>query len=54
MILSRSNIISQFKRMEITLVYVRDTLMAGSVVMKDIPDDVAAFGNPCKVQKSNQ
>lgn len=26
---------------------------AGSVVVKDIPDDVVAFGNPCKVQKSN-
>lgn len=26
---------------------------AGSVVVKDIPDNVVAFGNPCKVQKSN-
>lgn len=27
------------------------TIGAGSVVTKDIPDDVLAFGNPCKVQK---
>jgi len=26
---------------------------AGSVVIKDIPDNVVAFGNPCKVIKSN-
>lgn len=29
------------------------TVGAGSVVVKDIPDNVVAFGNPCKVQKSN-
>lgn len=28
------------------------TIGAGSVVTKDIPDNVLAFGNPCKVQKS--
>ena len=28
------------------------TIGAGSVVTKDIPDDVLAFGNPCKVVKS--
>ncbi len=28
------------------------TIGAGSVVTKDIPDDVLAFGNPCKVIKS--
>lgn len=27
---------------------------AGSVVVKDIPDDVIAFGNPCKVVKKNE
>ncbi|MFK7814392.1 MAG: sugar O-acetyltransferase [Maribacter sp.] len=27
------------------------TIGAGSIVTKDIPDDVLAFGNPCKVQK---
>lgn len=27
------------------------TIGAGSVVTKDIPDDVLAFGNPCVVQK---
>lgn len=26
---------------------------AGSVVTKDIPDDVIAYGNPCKVVRSN-
>jgi acetyltransferase-like isoleucine patch superfamily enzyme len=25
---------------------------AGSVVLRDLPDNVVAFGNPCKVQKS--
>jgi maltose O-acetyltransferase len=28
------------------------TIGAGSVVTKDIPDDVLAFGNPCRVVKS--
>jgi maltose O-acetyltransferase len=28
------------------------TIGAGSVVTKDIPDDVLAFGNPCKVVKA--
>jgi len=27
------------------------TIGAGSIVAKDIPDNVLAFGNPCKVQK---
>lgn len=27
---------------------------AGSVVTKDIPDGVIAFGNPCKVVRENQ
>ena len=27
---------------------------AGSVVVKDIPDNVVAFGNPCKVIKNNR
>lgn len=27
---------------------------AGSVVVKDIPDNVVAFGNPCKVIKDNK
>ena len=27
------------------------TIGAGSVVTKDIPDNVVAFGNPCKVHK---
>ncbi|SFR52175.1 maltose O-acetyltransferase [Robiginitalea myxolifaciens] len=27
------------------------TIGAGSVVTKDIPDNVLAFGNPCKIQK---
>lgn len=27
---------------------------AGSVVVKDIPDGVSAFGNPCKVQHKNE
>lgn len=26
---------------------------AGSVVCKDIPDDVIAFGNPCRVIRKN-
>lgn len=26
---------------------------AGSVVVKDIPDDVTAFGNPCKIHHKN-
>lgn len=28
------------------------TIGAGSVVSKDIPDNVLAFGNPCKVQRA--
>lgn len=27
---------------------------AGSVVVKDIPDNVVAYGNPCRVVKSNE
>lgn len=27
---------------------------AGSVVTKDIPDNVVAYGNPCRVMRSNQ
>lgn len=27
---------------------------AGSVVVKDIPDNVIAFGNPCKVIRDNK
>ena len=27
---------------------------AGSVVVKDIPDSVVAFGNPCRVIKKNE
>lgn len=27
------------------------TIRAGSVVSKDIPEDVLAFGNPCQVAK---
>lgn len=27
---------------------------AGSVVVKDIPDNVVAFGNPCKVMRTNE
>lgn len=27
---------------------------AGSVVVKDIPDNVVAFGNPCRIIKENQ
>lgn len=27
---------------------------AGSVVTKDIPDDVIAYGNPCRVRKENK
>lgn len=27
---------------------------AGSVVVKDIPDNVIAFGNPCRVIKQNK
>lgn len=27
---------------------------AGSVIVKDIPDNVVAFGNPCKVVKANK
>lgn len=27
---------------------------AGSVVVRDIPDDVVAFGNPCRVQHKNE
>jgi len=30
------------------------TIGAGSVVTKDIPSNVTAFGNPCKVYKVNQ
>ena len=30
------------------------TIGAGSVVTKDIPSNVTAFGNPCKVFKVNQ
>lgn len=30
------------------------TIGAGSVVTKDIPSNVTAFGNPCKVHKVNQ
>lgn len=26
---------------------------AGSVITKDIPDNVVAFGNPCKIRKKN-
>ena len=26
---------------------------AGSVVLKDIPDNVVAYGNPCKIIKQN-
>ncbi len=28
------------------------TIGAGSVVTKDLPDDILAYGNPCKVMKS--
>jgi maltose O-acetyltransferase len=28
------------------------TIGAGSVVTKDIPDNVLAFGNPCTVRKA--
>jgi len=28
------------------------TIGAGSVVTKDIPSDVLAYGNPCRVQRS--
>lgn len=27
---------------------------AGSVVVKDIPDNVTAYGNPCRVQHKNE
>ena len=27
---------------------------AGSVVVKDMPDDITAFGNPCRVRNKNQ
>ena len=27
---------------------------AGSLVLSDIPDNVIAFGNPCKVVRDNQ
>ena len=27
---------------------------AGSVVTRDIPDDVVAFGNPCRVVRENK
>ena len=27
---------------------------AGSVVVKDIPDGVVAYGNPCKVARENK
>ena len=30
------------------------TIGAGSVVTKDIPSNVTAFGNPCKVYKVNE
>lgn len=30
------------------------TIGAGSVVIKDIPDNVIAFGNPCKIVKNNK
>lgn len=29
----------------------RSVIGAGSIVTKDIPNDVLAFGNPCKIQK---
>ena len=30
------------------------TIGAGSIVTKDIPSNVTAFGNPCKVHKYNK
>ena len=30
------------------------TIGAGSIVTKDIPSNVIAFGNPCKVHKYNK
>lgn len=30
------------------------TVGAGSVVVKDLPDNVVAYGNPCRVVKSNE
>ena len=27
---------------------------AGSLVTKDIPDDVVAYGNPCKIVRKNE
>lgn len=32
----------------------RVVIGAGSVVTRDIPDDVIAFGNPCRVQRENK
>jgi sugar O-acyltransferase (sialic acid O-acetyltransferase NeuD family) len=30
------------------------TIGAGSVVVRDIPDDVVAFGNPCKIRRQKE